>query len=1548
MKKRFLSILMALSLALSLLPTAAFAVEEGTSDTPSVVPSQSAIPTNGGALTSGEYQLSAQTTVSGTLTVAADQVVTIDLNGQELTFGEFAGDCFEVKGSLTIRDTSESGKITAVKAIVVDGGTITLESGTINITKDYGVYCKNGGTAVVNGGAITSLYAPLTGNNTTGNMIFEVNGGTLTAKMGPAIYMPGQVTLIITNGTLNGGISLRMGQVKISGGEINAITNDIDSPTSVIDGKPAYAYSGNVWFPDALYVINGTYTSSDGTYGNSLDLEITGGTFTCGNSEGSAVAIYDLGRVAQDSSVRISSGAVLTSTASSRTAYQVVSFADLGVDAPYDGYNNPNNVGKVDTSITGGQFSTDVSAYVDDGYRCNELVDGSVSQGWIVTEIANNELVVEGSVDNGAVTGSLDGKFDPNGTTVTDETDDDVSGSGNTTGVTDNVEVKLTTTGGNATTTTLNVTQATAGSLSEANSLTVQTDAGSVKFDKDALTTIAGKNTSVEIKVTENRDDAGNGVLASYTVEATGDSGNLLPYGGSNNGTVTITVKLPDGKKSAEEVQAWYVTENGGSLSYVESLDVKASATSGYVDVTIGHLSTIVLRDASDTVTGDAAAVLNADGSIKESYTTLQAAINAAQNNETVRLLRSVDLDASGTNKNHGVINISGDKTITLDGNRFTLTAKTSFAATGGGTWDKDLGQYHVINIENGANVTIQDLIIDGDWAGTTETAAGSYNAARTGINIWNTASTSEVKLENVQVNNCSAYAVVAKGADLTINGLTTTGNRWGLDVEDGSTVTIKTANIAEDVVYESSSPTSSLTIHNGTYGTVKVQQQDANKTQGTVSINGGTVATVTTGGDQIANATANVTVTGATVGTVNNTSAGTMSVIDSKITGTAPTAESNVIMLNCTNGSNVKLPDIVPADTKPFLVNGVGYEKLADALAKVSDGGTIVLTKTTPVDPGTTTISKDVTIVGNGYGLTMTAPSTDHAKALILQDNLTLDNVKLTINGDTNGLGDAIQINSNVTLRAENNSVISFNGLQSGFVMPGGTIANVELVNSTLDSKDIDGNFTNGGHFTFTGSTVTIDDCDSYGLSVNQLTVDNSTVTITNVKLAAVKTVDDNASITLQNNGAINVSNSGSELPFGSKWGVATGVVDLGHGSGGNQYQDNGADIPDSAASLTVDSTSSINLNNNTGKEGANVNFVYLTEKGTLDNKGTITAVVVEAAPAGSNTVTVMNGTQTMAVATVADGGSYPLPAAPYTMANHTFAWVCNSTSYAAGTTVNNITSDMTFYAKWTPTGSTGNGGNGGGSSEPSYSPVIDITGNGTIKVSPRTPSEGDEVTITPDPDNGYEVGSVTVTDRSGRTVRVTENRNGTYTFTQPAGRVTIEVTFVRTGENTFFTDVPETFWAYDEIAWAYENGYVNGVTATTFNPNGAISRQQVWMILARLSGYDPADMAAARAWAMENGVSDGTNPGNAVTRQQLVALLFRFAELRNYANDQRADLSVFPDVGTVAEYAVEPMQWSVANDIVGGTTAGTLNPEGTATRAQFAVILYRFWTNV
>lgn len=172
----------------------------------------------------------------------------------------------------------------------------------------------------------------------------------------------------------------------------------------------------------------------------------------------------------------------------------------------------------------------------------------------------------------------------------------------------------------------------------------------------------------------------------------------------------------------------------------------------------------------------------------------------------------------------------------------------------------------------------------------------------------------------------------------------------------------------------------------------------------------------------------------------------------------------------------------------------------------------------------------------------------------------------------------------------------------------------------------------------------------------------------------------------------------------------------------------------------------------------------------------------------------------------------------------------------------------------------------------------------------------------------------------------------------------VAAEATYAKLIAPLPFIDVAEDFWAYDAIKWAYENGYMSGKTDTTFEPGSSVSRQQVWMILARHSGEEPANMADAKAWAVVNGISDGTHPGNAVTRQQLVALLYRYATLMGYDVDDRADLTVYPDAGAVAGYAQDAMAWSVANGIVGGTTVGTLNPWGNATRAQFAAILYRF----
>lgn len=297
-----------------------------------------------------------------------DKVITLDMDGKSLTLPSDCG--VSVVGASSKLTITGNGVMNCEKTpIAVSEGTVVIENGTITSAKDYCTYAKNGGTIIVNDGILTSQYAVLTGNNTTGNMNFIVNGGTLTAKGGPAIYQSGQCELTITGGILNGGISLRMGQVNISGGTINAATENLDMPGKNVSGTntPGYAYSGNIWFPDALYVIGGTYTSKDSTYSNSLNLNITGGTFNCTNGQGSAVAIYDLGHTAQAEKITISGDAKFATNCTTRDAYQVVDFEDLGVK-PITGYGKTDLVGKVSTAISGGYFTTDPSAYVASGY----------------------------------------------------------------------------------------------------------------------------------------------------------------------------------------------------------------------------------------------------------------------------------------------------------------------------------------------------------------------------------------------------------------------------------------------------------------------------------------------------------------------------------------------------------------------------------------------------------------------------------------------------------------------------------------------------------------------------------------------------------------------------------------------------------------------------------------------------------------------------------------------------------------------------------------------------------------------------------------------------------------------------------------------------------------------------------------------------------------------------------------------------------------------------------------------------------------------------
>ena len=206
--------------------------------------------------------------------------------------------------------------------------------------------------------------------------------------------------------------------------------------------------------------------------------------------------------------------------------------------------------------------------------------------------------------------------------------------------------------------------------------------------------------------------------------------------------------------------------------------------------------------------------------------------------------------------------------------------------------------------------------------------------------------------------------------------------------------------------------------------------------------------------------------------------------------------------------------------------------------------------------------------------------------------------------------------------------------------------------------------------------------------------------------------------------------------------------------------------------------------------------------------------------------------------------------------------------------------------------------GGGGGGFSAPSYSVSVDDVKHGTVTVSPKSASKGDTVTITAAPDKGYTLESLTVLDKDGKALELTDKGSGKYTFVMPAGKVTVKAVFM--DDNTmlnFFTDVHAEDYYYDAVLWAAQKGITGGMSDTLFAPNAACPRAQIVTFLWRTAGSPepsalssfadvPADAyyAKAVAWAVENGITEGTSdttfaPGTICTRAQGAALLYRAA---------------------------------------------------------------------
>lgn len=278
--------------------------------------------------------------------------------------------------------------------------------------------------------------------------------------------------------------------------------------------------------------------------------------------------------------------------------------------------------------------------------------------------------------------------------------------------------------------------------------------------------------------------------------------------------------------------------------------------------------------------------------------------------------------------------------------------------------------------------------------------------------------------------------------------------------------------------------------------------------------------------------------------------------------------------------------------------------------------------------------------------------------------------------------------------------------------------------------------------------------------------------------------------------------------------------------------------------------------------------------------------------------------------------------------------------------------------------------GGSSGGSSsgKTTYKVTTSAVNNGGVNASPSNAEKGATITLTLSPDKGYKLDKLTVTDGSGKSVSTVKKSDTVYTFTMPASAVTVGVSYAKADETpskTTFNDVSANDWFASAVDYVTGKGMMNGTAANTFSPKANTTRGMVVTVLYRLENQPSTSAASftdvasgayyanAVAWANANGIVSGYGsgkfgPNDKVTREQLAAILYRYAQYKKYDVSGANSLDGYTDVQSVSSYAVPALQWANAAGVVTGKSGSKLDPKGNATRAEVAAMLMRFCENV
>ena len=903
----------------------------------------------------------------------------------------------------------------------------------------------------------------------------------------------------------------------------------------------------------------------------------------------------------------------------------------------------------------------------------------------------------------------------------------------------------------------------------------------------------------------------------------------------------------------------------------------------------------------------------------------------------------------SGKGRSFSIVDSSAE--VGTQGGTFRATgerdmAEAVFQISGGATFNVnniniESNGCSIYPLQNNTSVNIKDSKIESSGVYCISTNAATKDNYGVIINISGSTLTTNAN----DYDNCAVMFNV--GGSLNIENSSITGDRQAVLVRAGN-ATIVNSNITVtgkwlesntdspatgDWLSGNEVPSAALIVGNYHSGAADAYLANANVTvEDTVVTAQGTAPAVYVDGNTKYDATLEMTgeetsVTG-TVKTGKQTSTEAMD-----ITVTGGTFTDTNVGTYFPENSALEIVDgkvVTNDETAVAKVNGVPYKTLQAAIDAADPGDTVTLVADvtddnvgTPMEnkdgeKTTLIIEKDITINGNNHSITLTVPEDSYyTRNQVISvghktekpATLTLNDVNLTISGKDEG-GDAFDVWAGSALNV-NNSTLTFKGLTSAFTMQGGAEAKANITNTTINGDIPHGNFSNGGAWVIEDSDVTITNCASHGLSVGTAVIDNSIVSISNAAYCGIMGTD----ISIINGSTVTVKGSGSKLPY-----PAEGEEPSKWAPDGESYK-RVVEVKKNG-SLEVDDAT-LNLYGNVNASNEPINTIYISKGSELINNGTINATVTVPEDSDMCVVVFMADGAQYDVQVVDSGKSVRVPT--LSKSGYTFTgWrVNNSNTIVRGGESYKITANTTFTAVWNMI-----------MIPDTYDIAVVQPAHGTVDSNFSNASQGSVITVTATPDEGYELVYITVDGEpiSGNS------------FVMPDHAVEVSALFAEIGKEVNFVDVSRADWFYDYVQYVAQNGLMEGTTRTAFEPNASMTRAMFWTVLARIDGETitgDAWKTLAQTWAVESGISDGTNADALITREQMVTMLYRFANSPEVA---ATGFGQFTDGASVSDYAADAVAWALSEGILTGMGDGILAPQGTATRAQAAAMLMRF----